>query len=125
MATLLKKIFGDGTQKQLKKIQKKVDEIEAIEPEMEKLSDRKLQQKTEEFKNRLEEGESLDDLLIEAYAVVREGSKRVLGMRPFTTQLIGAASCPNGNIAEMTTGAGKTLASTTPASLHALAAEGG
>ncbi|MFA1821353.1 preprotein translocase subunit SecA [Virgibacillus oceani] len=124
MATLLKKIFGDGTQKQLKKIQKKVDEIEAMEPEMEKLSDRKLQHKTEEFRNRLEEGESLDDILVEAYAVVREGSKRVLGMRPFTTQLVGAVALHNGNIAEMKTGEGKTLASTMPAYLNALSEKG-
>jgi preprotein translocase subunit SecA len=124
MATLLKKIFGDGNQKQLKKIQKTVDQIEAMEPDMEKLSDEQLQQKTESFKSRLEEGETLDDILVEAYAVVREGSKRVLGMRPFTTQLMGAVALHNGNIAEMKTGEGKTLASTMPAYLNALEGRG-
>ncbi|PAV31025.1 preprotein translocase subunit SecA [Virgibacillus profundi] len=124
MAGLLKKIFGDGNQKQLNKIQKKADQIEALEPEMEKLSDTKLQQKTEEFKERHENGESLDDLLVEAYAVVREASKRVLKLRPFTTQLVGGIALHEGNIAEMKTGEGKTLASTMPAYLNAISGKG-
>jgi len=124
MAGLLTKIFGDGNQKQLKKIQKKVDQIEAMEPDVEKLSDTELQQKTTEFKERIENGETLDDLLVEAYAVVREASKRVLGMRPFSVQLSGAIALHQGNIAEMKTGEGKTLASTMPAYLNALEGKG-
>src|SRR5690625_3059761 len=124
MVGLLKKISGDGNQKQLNRIQKKVDQIEALEPEYEKLSDDQLQQKTEEFKNRYKNGESLDDMLVEAYAVVREASKRVLHMRPFAVQLTGAIALHEGNIAEMKTGEGKTLASTMPAYLNAIADNG-
>lgn len=124
MAGLLTKIFGDGTQKQLKRLQKTVDQIEASEPEVEKLSDTKLQQKTEEFKERYANGETLDELLVEAFAVVREASKRVLGMRPFPVQLVGAVALHEGNIAEMKTGEGKTLASTMPAYLNALSGKG-
>jgi len=124
MAGLLTKIFGDGNQKQINRLQKQVDKIEALEPDMEKLSDSELQQKTEEFRNRLSNGETLDDLLVEAYAVVREASKRVLGMRPFQSQLMGAITLHEGNIAEMKTGEGKTLASTMPAYLNALSEKG-
>ncbi|MBU5267193.1 preprotein translocase subunit SecA [Virgibacillus proomii] len=124
MAGILQKIFGDGNQRQLKRLQKIVDNIEALEPEYEKLSDQELQNKTEEFKTRYKDGESLDDLLVEAYAVVREGSKRVLGMRPFQTQLMGAIALHEGNIAEMKTGEGKTLASTMPAFLNAISGKG-
>ncbi|HLR40466.1 MAG TPA: preprotein translocase subunit SecA [Virgibacillus sp.] len=124
MVGLLKKIFGDGNQKQLNRIQKKVDQIEALEPEYEKMSDDQLQQKTEEFKKRYKNGESLDDMLVEAYAVVREASKRVLHMRPFAVQLTGAIALHEGNIAEMKTGEGKTLASTMPAYLNAIADKG-
>ena len=124
MVGLLKKIFGDGNQKQLNRIQKKVDQIEALEPKYEKLSDDQLQQKTEEFKQRYKNGESLDDMLVEAYAVVREASKRVLHMRPFAVQLTGAIALHEGNIAEMKTGEGKTLASTMPAYLNAIADKG-
>ncbi|MFC4557515.1 preprotein translocase subunit SecA [Virgibacillus kekensis] len=124
MASLLTKIFGDGTKKQLSKLQKKVDEIEAIEPEIEKLSDDQLRGKTDEFRERFSNGESLEDLMAEAYAVVREASKRVLGMRPFPVQLMGAISLHEGNIAEMKTGEGKTLASTMPAYLNAIEGKG-
>ncbi|CDQ39011.1 MULTISPECIES: preprotein translocase subunit SecA [Virgibacillus] len=124
MAGILQKIFGDGTQRQLKRLQKTVDEIEALEPEIEKLSNEEIQNKTEQFKTRYQNGETLDDLLVEAYAVVREGSKRVLGMRPFQTQLMGAIALHEGNIAEMKTGEGKTLASTMPAYLNALSGKG-
>ncbi|GAB3056979.1 preprotein translocase subunit SecA [Virgibacillus ainsalahensis] len=124
MAGLLTKIFGDGNQKQLKRLQKKVDEIEALESEVEKLSDTALQQKTEEFKERFNNGETTGDLLPEAYAVVREASKRVLGMRPFPVQLSGAIALHEGNIAEMKTGEGKTLASTMPAYLNAITGKG-
>ncbi|WP_174614277.1 preprotein translocase subunit SecA [Virgibacillus ihumii] len=124
MAGLLTKIFGDGTKRQLSKLQKKVDQIEALENDIEKLSDEELKQKTDEFKERYANGESLDDLMVEAYAVVREGSKRVLGMRPFPVQLMGAIALHEGNIAEMKTGEGKTLASTMPAYLNAIAGKG-
>ncbi|SDJ60603.1 preprotein translocase subunit SecA [Salimicrobium halophilum] len=124
MLGALKKMFGDGNQRELKRLQKTVDEIEALEPDMEKLSDDELRQKTEEFKQRYQNGESLDDMLVEAYSVVREGAKRVLGMRPFQVQLMGAISMHEGNIAEMKTGEGKTLASTMPAYLNALTGKG-
>ncbi|MGM8212562.1 preprotein translocase subunit SecA [Virgibacillus sp. W0430] len=124
MAGILKKIFGDGNQRQLKQINKVVVQIEALEEQYEKLSDEELQGKTAHFKERLENGESLDDLLIEAYAVVREASKRVLGLRPYAVQLTGAAALHEGNIAEMKTGEGKTLASTMPAYLNALTGKG-
>ncbi|WP_163970541.1 preprotein translocase subunit SecA [Oceanobacillus halotolerans] len=124
MAGILKKIFGDGNQKQLNRLQKKADQIEALEPEIEKLSDTELQNKTEEFKERYANGESLDDMLVEAYAVVREAAKRVLKMRPFPVQLYGAIALHEGNIAEMKTGEGKTLASTMPAYLNAIAGKG-
>src|SRR5690625_3559458 len=124
MDNILTKIFGDGNKRQLKRLQKKVDQIEALEPQIEALSDSELQQKTEEFKKRHQDGETLDDLLIEAYAVVREASKRVLGMRPYQVQLMGAISLHEGNIAEMKTGEGKTLASTMPAYLNALSGDG-
>ncbi|HEX6593050.1 MAG TPA: preprotein translocase subunit SecA [Bacillota bacterium] len=124
MLGFLKNIFGSRNSRELKRIQKTVDQIEALEPEYEKLSDEQLKQKTEEFKERYQNGESLDELLVEAYAVVREGSKRVLNMRPFTVQLIGAVALHEGNIAEMKTGEGKTLAATMPAYLNALSGKG-
>lgn len=122
--SLLKKIFGDGNQRQLNRIQKEVDKIEALESDIEALSDEALQHKTVEFKERIEEGEELDQLLPEAYAVVREASKRVLNMRPFPVQLIGATVLHEGNISEMKTGEGKTLSSTMPAYLNALTGKG-
>lgn len=124
MAGILTKIFGDGNKKQLNQIQKKVNQIEALEPEIKKLSDTELQQKTEEFKERYKNNESIDDLLVEAYAVVREASQRVLKMRPFPSQIIGAVALHGGNIAEMKTGEGKTLASTMPAYLNAITGKG-
>ncbi|MFG6114688.1 preprotein translocase subunit SecA [Halobacillus sp. MO56] len=124
MLGTLKKIFGDGNQRQINRLQKQAEEIEALEPEMEKLSDDGLRNKTDEFKQRYQDGESLDKLLPEAYAVVREGAKRVLGMRPFNVQLLGAIALHEGNIAEMKTGEGKTLASTMPAYLNALSGKG-
>src|SRR5699024_9579333 len=117
MAGVLTKIFGDGNKKQLKRLQKRVERIEAMEEEFEAFSDADLKNKTAEFKERYKNGETLDDLLVEAYAVVREASKRVLNMRPFTVQLMGAIALHEGNIAEMKTGEGKTLASTMPAYL--------
>src|SRR5690625_3201214 len=124
MAKVLKKIFGDGNQRQLNRIQKIVDEIEALEETLEQLSDSELQAKTPEFKERYNEGETLDDLLVEAYAVVREAAKRVLKMRPFTVQLMGAVVLHEGNISEMKTGEGKTLSSTMPAYLNAISGKG-
>ncbi|GAB4072936.1 preprotein translocase subunit SecA [Barrientosiimonas marina] len=124
MAGLLTKIFGDGTKRQLNKLQRKVDQIETLESEMEQLTDDDFSSKTDEFKQRYADGESLDDLLPEAFALVRESSKRVLGMRPFPVQLIGAIALHEGNIAEMKTGEGKTLASTMPAYLNALTGKG-
>lgn len=123
MAGFLKKLF-DGNKKELNRIQSMVDQIESLEPDIERLTDTQLKDKTEEFKSRYANGESLDDLLVEAYAVVREASKRVLDMRPFPVQLMGAIVLHGGNIAEMKTGEGKTLASTMPAYLNAIAGEG-
>ncbi|RDW15674.1 preprotein translocase subunit SecA [Oceanobacillus chungangensis] len=124
MAGLLTKIFGDGNQKQLNRIQKQVDQIEAKELEIEKLSDSELKQKTEEFRSRYANGESIDDMLVDAFAVVREAAKRVLGMRPYGVQLMGGIALHEGNIAEMKTGEGKTLASTLPAYLNAITGKG-
>src|SRR5690625_4086664 len=124
MVGLLKRVFGDGNKKQLRQLEKTADQIEALEPEYELLSDQDLKQKTEEFKERFNQGESIDDLLVEAYAVVREASKRVLNMRPFYVQIVGAIALHEGNIAEMKTGEGKTLASTMPAYLNALTGQG-
>ncbi|WP_026908988.1 preprotein translocase subunit SecA [Paucisalibacillus globulus] len=123
MAGFLKKLF-DSNKKDLNRAQSTVEQIESMEPDIEKLTDEQLREKTAEFKSRYANGESLDDLLVEAYAVVREASKRVLGMRPFPVQLMGAIVLHGGNIAEMKTGEGKTLASTMPAYLNALAGEG-
>ncbi|MDC3412240.1 preprotein translocase subunit SecA [Aquibacillus sp. 3ASR75-11] len=124
MRGLLKKVFGDDNQRQLKTLQPIVDKIEELEPNIEQLSDDELRQKTEELKQRYQNGETLDDLLVEAYAVVRSGAKRVLGLRPYPVQLLGAVALHEGNIAEMKTGEGKTLASTMPAYLNALTGKG-
>src|SRR5690625_3190306 len=118
MLGMLKRIFGDGNKRELRKLEQVADQIEALEPEYEKLSDEELKNKTDEFKERHKNGESLDDLLVEAYAVVREGSKRVLNMRPFYVQLLGAIALHNGDIAEMKTGEGKTLAATMRSEEH-------
>ena len=122
--SVLTKIFGDGNNRQLKRIGKIVDIIDALEQEIEQLSDDKLKAKTDEFKKRYEENEDLTALLPEAYAVVREASKRVLGLRPYRVQLTGAIALHEGNIAEMKTGEGKTLASSMPAYLNALTGKG-
>ena len=118
------KIFGTHSEHELKRIYPIVDKIEALEPEYEKLSDEELQHKTVEFKERLEKGETLDDLLIEAFATIREASRRVLGMRHYRVQLIGGVILHQGRITEMRTGEGKTLVSTLPAYLNALSGEG-
>jgi preprotein translocase subunit SecA len=121
---LLEKIFGSYADKELKRINPIVDKIESLEPEMKKLSDSELKGKTREFKERLANGETLDDILPEAFAVVREASVRVLGMRHFRVQLIGGIILHQGRIAEMKTGEGKTLVATLPLYLNALLGEG-
>ena len=121
---LIEKIFGTHSQNELKRIYPIVDHIEALEPEMKQLSDSELKDKTREFKERLSKGETLDDILPEAFAVVREAAARVMGMRHYRVQLIGGIILHQGRIAEMKTGEGKTLVSTLPAYLNALTGEG-
>ncbi|MBQ6779293.1 MAG: preprotein translocase subunit SecA, partial [Acidaminococcaceae bacterium] len=121
---LIKKIFGDPNEKELKNIRPIVDKINALEPDMERMSDANLQAKTSEFKLRLQKGETLDDILPEAFAVVREASKRVTGMRHFDVQLIGGVVLHRGKISEMRTGEGKTLVATLPVYLNALTGKG-
>lgn len=122
--SIVSKLFGTHSERELKLIYPIVDRIEALEPEMEKLTDEQLREKTPEFKNRLKNGETLDDILPEAYAVVREASKRVLGMRHYRVQLMGGIILHQGRITEMRTGEGKTLVSTLPAYLNALEEKG-
>ena len=122
--SLLEKVFGSYSDKEIKKIMPVVNKINSLEPEMEALSDEELRAKTDEFKARLNDGATLDDILPEAFAVVREASKRVLGLRHFDVQLIGGVVLHQGRIAEMKTGEGKTLVSTCPAYLNALAGKG-
>ncbi len=121
---LFSKIFGTYSEKEVKRIMPIVDKINGLEPEISKLSDEELTGKTQEFKKRLNEGETLDDILPEAFAVVREASKRVLGMRHFDVQLIGGIILHQGRIAEMKTGEGKTLVATLPVYLNALTGKG-
>ncbi|MEA4848216.1 MAG: preprotein translocase subunit SecA [Clostridiaceae bacterium] len=121
---ILDKIFGNPNDKEIKKVMKIVQEINRLEPDMQKLSDEELQNKTNEFRKRLGEGETLDDLMVEAYAVVREASVRVLGMRHFDVQMVGGIILHQGRIAEMKTGEGKTLVATLPLYLNALSGKG-
>ena len=121
---LFKNIFGSYSEKEVKRVMPLVDKINSLEEEISKLSDDELRNKTAEFKVRVQDGESLDDLLPEAFAVVREGAKRVLGMRHFDVQLIGGIILHQGRIAEMKTGEGKTLVATLPAYLNALSGKG-
>ena len=120
----MEKLFGTHSERELKLINKTIDKIESLRPQMQKLSDEELRGKTKEFKERLAKGETLDDLLPEAYAVVREAGKRVLGMEHYRVQLIGGVILHQGRIAEMKTGEGKTLVSTLPAYLNALEGKG-
>lgn len=122
--TLLKKIFGTKNEREMKRLWPIADRINALEPGISSLSDLQLKAKTQEFKSRLENGETLDDILPEAFAVVRETSKRVLGMRHFDVQLIGGIVLHEGKIAEMKTGEGKTLVATLPVYLNALTGKG-
>lgn len=121
---LIDKVIGTHSEREVKRVISIVDKIEAMEPEMEKLSDEELKDKTSQFKKRLMDGETLDDILPEAYAVVREASKRTVGMRHFRVQLIGGVILHQGRITEMRTGEGKTLVSTLPAYLNALEGKG-
>ena len=124
VSSLLRKVFGTRNDRILKRLSRNVDRINALESDMEALSDEQLAAKTTEFRQRLEEGASLDDLLPEAFAVVREASRRVLGMRHFDVQLIGGMVLHEGKIAEMRTGEGKTLVATLFAYLNALPGKG-
>ena len=124
LLSFLQRLLGNNNAKEIKKMRAIADHINEIEPNYIKLSDANLVAKTDEFKRRLQKGETLDDLLPEAFAVVREASKRVLGMRHFDVQLMGGICLHNGNIAEMRTGEGKTLVATLPVYLNALTGKG-
>ncbi len=124
MLGIMEKVFGSYSDKEIKRIKPIVEKINSLEADMQKLSDEQLRAKTDEFKKRYSEGESLDDLLVEAFAVVREASVRVTGMRHFDVQLIGGIVLHQGRIAEMKTGEGKTLVATLPSYLNALTGEG-
>ena len=121
---LITKLFGSTSEREVKKLTPLVDKIEALEPQMKALSDEALRNKTAEFKDRLAKGETLDDILPEAFAAVREAAFRVLGMRPYRVQLIGGIILHQGRIAEMKTGEGKTLVAILPAYLNALSGKG-
>ncbi len=124
MKNFINKLFGSHSDRELKRLKPIVDKINSLEPELQTLSDDELRAKTEEFKKRYKNGESLDDMLPEAFAVVREGSRRILGMRHFDVQLLGGIVLHQGRIAEMKTGEGKTLVATLPAYLNAITGEG-
>ncbi len=121
---ILRKIFGSKNERELRRLAPLVDRINSLEPELKRLSDADLRAKTAEFKERLSRGETLDELLPEAFAVVREAAVRVLGLRPFDVQLLGGIVLHQGKIAEMKTGEGKTLVAVMPAYLNALTGEG-
>ena len=123
MLNILNKVF-DPNKREIKRLEKIADQIEALAPEMAALTDEQLRAKTEEYKQRYQNGETVDDLLVEAFATVREGAKRALGMFPFRVQLMGGTALHDGNIAEMKTGEGKTLTSTLPVYLNALTGKG-
>ena len=124
LTTALKAIFGSRNDRLLKDYRKKVESINALEPELAKLGDEELKAKTPELRKKVAGGASLDDVLPEAFAVVREAGKRVLNMRHFDEQLIGGIALHNGKIAEMRTGEGKTLVATLPSYLYALSGNG-
>ena len=124
MSKIADMLFGTHSQRELRRIEPLVNKIEDLRPQMQQLSDEELRGKTDEFKKRLADGETLDDLLPEAYAAVREGARRALGMEPFRVQVVGAIILHQGRIAEMRTGEGKTLVATMPAYLNALEGRG-
>src|SRR5688572_24630260 len=121
---LLAKVIGTQNEREIKRLQPRVAEINALEPQIQALTDEQLRDKTDEFRERVADGESLADLLVEAFAVVREAGRRVLNMRHFDVQLIGGMVLHTGKIAEMKTGEGKTLVATLPTYLNALAGKG-
>ena len=121
---LFDKLFGTRSQRELKKIQPIVDQILALEDSYKALSEQELKDKTPQFKARLAQGETLDDLLPEAFAAIREAAHRVLGMRPYPVQLIGGIVLHQGRIADMKTGEGKTLVAILPCYLNALTGDG-
>ena len=121
---ILKRIFGSSNARKLKKMNRSVKAINELEDSFLSLTDEQLGNKTQEFKERYKKGESLNDLLIEAFAVVREASKRAIGLRPFDVQLIGGMVLHDGSISEMRTGEGKTLVATLPAYLNGLSGLG-
>ena len=122
--SIFQRFFGSSNDRKVKGFNSRVAKINALEPKMQALSDAELRAKTQEFKDRLAKGETLDQLLEEAFAVVREASRRVLGQRHFDVQLVGGIVLHNGGIAEMRTGEGKTLVATSPVYLNALAGKG-
>ncbi|MBW2351425.1 MAG: preprotein translocase subunit SecA, partial [Deltaproteobacteria bacterium] len=124
IGNLVAKVFGTKHGREVKKLQPLVDRINSLESGIKPLSDEKLKAKTPEFKERLERGESLDELLPETFAVTREAALRVLGLRPFDVQLMGGIVLHQGKIAEMKTGEGKTLVATMPVYLNALTGRG-
>ena len=123
MLNILNKVF-DPNKREVKRLEKTADQIEALADQMAALTDEQLRGKTDEFKERYQKGETVDDLLVEAFAAIREGAKRALGMFPFRVQLMGGAALHDGNISEMKTGEGKTLTSTMPVYLNALTGKG-
>jgi preprotein translocase subunit SecA len=123
-SSLVRKIFGSANDRLIKKLEPTVEQINRLEPEFAGLSDEALRQRTVVFRERLAQGETLDELLPEAFASVREAAKRTLGQRHYDVQLVGGIVLHNGSIAEMKTGEGKTLVSTLPAYLNALSGRG-
>ena len=124
MFDLVKKLLGSSNDAEVKKLQKTVNAVEALEDEYKALTDEQLRAKTDEFRARLQNGETEDDILPEAFAAIREADARVLGMRPYRVQVMGGLVLHQGRIAEMKTGEGKTLVSTLPAYLNALSGKG-
>jgi preprotein translocase subunit SecA len=117
-------LFGSSNARYVKRMQGRVDAINALEPKFEAMSDEQLKEQTQRFRERLEAGESTDDILVEAFAACREGGKRFLGMRHYDVQLIGGMVLHSGSVAEMVTGEGKTLVATLPAYLNAISGRG-
>ncbi|MDO9573766.1 MAG: preprotein translocase subunit SecA, partial [Candidatus Contubernalis sp.] len=124
MLNFISKLLGNSNEGQIKKLRKTVDQVNSFEPKISGLSDSQLKDKTEEFKERLQGGATLEDLLPEAFAVAREAAQRALGMRPFDVQVLGGIVLHQSRIAEMKTGEGKTLVATLPAYLNALTGKG-
>ncbi|MCH8168280.1 MAG: preprotein translocase subunit SecA, partial [Proteobacteria bacterium] len=122
--SLARKVFGSTNDRKIRAAQPTVDAVNALEPEMQALSDEQIRARTQEFRDRLAAGETIDELLPEAFATVREAARRTLGERPFDVQIVGALVLHQGNIAEMKTGEGKTLVATMPVYLNALAGKG-